>query len=255
MNKNLLAIFVIVIWITACNKSESPEQQATPVITSFTPKKDTTGGQVTIIGTNFNTTVTNNIVKFNGTVASVISASPTKLVVNVPNGVVSGGPITVSILGQTATSFSNFTLLSPNELLVLGKWYYANSIRNDTVIQNGSMIWASSYSYTNLNNNTDYLMFTDSGVVYSFQFAWGIGQSGGKYQDTVNYTVKNNNIFLSYPAGTNNLGNAFNYSSYQDTIAIKSLTSNNFSILRSHHYKHFTFNFGETKQSIDNLIR
>ena len=165
------------------------------------------------------------------------------------------GTITVTISGQTAKAASNFTTLSRNELLVLGNWHYATTIRNDTVIQNGKTIWESSYPYSNLNATFDYLNFTDSGVVYSFQSAWGIGQSGKQYKDTVSYTISNNTIILTYPSGMNNLGNAFAYLSYYDTISIKALTSNYFSLTRNHHFKHYTFSSGETKQSADSLTK
>lgn len=80
-----------------------------PTITSFTPASGTVGTSVTITGTNFKTTPGNNVVKFNGTVASVTAASATSLTATVPAGAATG-KITVGANGNTATSSSDFTV-------------------------------------------------------------------------------------------------------------------------------------------------
>ncbi len=257
MKKLFVLTFTIItiFYFVGCSKSDSPAPLAAPTITSFAPVKDTTGAQVTITGNNFSTTPANNIVKFNGVSATVLSATATQIVVTIPTGLNISGTVTITISGQTATSTSNFKLLSRNEVLILGNWIYKNSIRSDTVVNGGVVTYANSFQYTNPNPSFNYLIFTDSGKAYSFQQAWGQGQSGALYKDTINYSVNNNQIFLLYPAGTNNYSGGFTYLAYQDTINIKSLTGNSFSLSRYYHYKHFTYNTGETKQSIDSLIK
>ena len=48
------------------------------------------GTEVTITGTGFSTTATDNTVKFNGTTATVSGATNTSLVVTVPTGTTTG---------------------------------------------------------------------------------------------------------------------------------------------------------------------
>lgn len=82
-----------------------------PTITSFTPSSGKVGDNVTITGTNFSSTAASNEVKFNGTAATVSSASSTQLVVVVPAGATSG-PISVTTNTMTATG-STFTVIPP----------------------------------------------------------------------------------------------------------------------------------------------
>ena len=88
-------------------------------IISFSPKTGVAGTNVTISGSGLNADPNSNTVTFNGTGATVISASPTQIVVAVPAGA-STGPISVSNSGGSATSSGSFTmgtvLLSPTTL-------------------------------------------------------------------------------------------------------------------------------------------
>ncbi|HAS45716.1 MAG TPA: hypothetical protein DCS93_34860 [Microscillaceae bacterium] len=84
----------------------------TPVISSFTPQSGAVGTEVTISGDNFSATANNNVVKFNGTLATVNLATPTELKVNVPTGTTTG-KVTVEVGGEIATSNTNFTLDVP----------------------------------------------------------------------------------------------------------------------------------------------
>jgi hypothetical protein len=65
------------------------------------------GGRVTITGTGFSTTASQNQVTFNGTPATVVSATATSLVVIVPEGFTSG-PLKVAVGGFTATAPTDF---------------------------------------------------------------------------------------------------------------------------------------------------
>ncbi|MGZ3929177.1 MAG: IPT/TIG domain-containing protein [Mucilaginibacter sp.] len=91
-----------------------------PTITGINPASAAAGTSVTIAGTNFDATVANDVVKFNGTVAIVTSATTTQLVVTVPAGGTSGD-VTVTTSGGTSNTFA-FTYLTstgPN-VYVLG---------------------------------------------------------------------------------------------------------------------------------------
>ncbi len=84
---------------------------AAPTITNFTPTSGTPGTVVTISGTNFDPVVSKNEVRFNGVLALVTAASATSLMTTVPSGATTG-PITVTTRGGTATSGSNFTVIT-----------------------------------------------------------------------------------------------------------------------------------------------
>ncbi|WP_185958489.1 IPT/TIG domain-containing protein [Fodinibius sediminis] len=80
--------------------TEDPDKQLS--ITNISPKEGPVGTTVTITGINFSTTASENVVTFNGSQATVSSASTTELVANVPSGTTSG-PVTVKVGSQTAT--------------------------------------------------------------------------------------------------------------------------------------------------------
>lgn len=80
-----------------------------PNISSFSPTNGSVGTSVTITGTNFSATTTNNIVKFNGIAASVTGSSATSITTSVPTSAATG-KITVEVGGQTATSSGDFTV-------------------------------------------------------------------------------------------------------------------------------------------------
>jgi len=82
----------------------------TATITGFTPTSGPRGTTVTVTGTNFDPTPTNNLLRFNGTTAAVTSASTTQLVTTVPYGATTG-PISLSVSGAAIVSSStNFTV-------------------------------------------------------------------------------------------------------------------------------------------------
>ena len=78
-------------------------------IFAFMPTHGVAGAEVSLEGQGFSNSVANNNVSFNGTVATVLSASATQLVVSVPNGATTG-PISVTVSGQTATTATSFVI-------------------------------------------------------------------------------------------------------------------------------------------------
>lgn len=64
--------------------------QNQPYINSFTPISENIGATITITGTDFSTVIANNIVTFNGVVATVLSVTATSLTVVVPVGATTG---------------------------------------------------------------------------------------------------------------------------------------------------------------------
>jgi YD repeat-containing protein len=76
---------------------------------AFTPTSGDVGTSVTIQGQAFSTTLGGNTVQFNGTSATVVSATATVITAVVPN-VATTGPISVTVGTTTVTSSSNFTI-------------------------------------------------------------------------------------------------------------------------------------------------
>ncbi|MBL7847864.1 MAG: VCBS repeat-containing protein [Cyclobacteriaceae bacterium] len=83
--------------------------QGTPSITGVAPSSGIMGSSVTITGTNFSPTPSDNVVKFNGLAATVISSTTTSITAIVPTNATTG-PLTVTKNCLTATS-GNFTVL------------------------------------------------------------------------------------------------------------------------------------------------
>lgn len=80
-----------------------------PTITSFTPAFGAPGTTVTITGTNFSSTLSDNIVKFNGSSATVTASTPTSITATVPASA-STGLITIQVgspcnLATSSTAF------------------------------------------------------------------------------------------------------------------------------------------------------
>lgn len=105
----ILTMFGILLFATTACKKNTPVVTIPfpPTITSISPSTGPAGTAVTITGTNFKTTATDNTVKFNGTAATVTSATATSLVVTAPaagtTGVVSVGTSDGTANGPTFT--------------------------------------------------------------------------------------------------------------------------------------------------------
>jgi YD repeat-containing protein len=78
-------------------------------IIRFSPGIGVVGTSVTIWGTAFSATASQNTVTFNGTAATVIASSPSQIVTSVPAGATTG-PITVTTPAGSATSSTVFTV-------------------------------------------------------------------------------------------------------------------------------------------------
>ena len=76
---------------------------------AFSPSRGAVGTQVTLQGQGFGASVSQNQVAFNGATATVISASPTELVAQVPVGATTG-PVSVAVGSQVASAPSDFVV-------------------------------------------------------------------------------------------------------------------------------------------------
>lgn len=72
-----------------------------PVIATLAPTSGPVTRRVTITGNGFSSTAALNLIRFNGTVATTLSATPTTLTTQVPSGATTG-PVTVTVGGLTS---------------------------------------------------------------------------------------------------------------------------------------------------------
>jgi YD repeat-containing protein len=87
----------------------SRQNSAQLSIISTNPVRGSVGSTVTIFGTGFSATPSQNTVQFNGVTATVQSASATQLMVTIPSSATTG-PISVTTSAGTVTSISSFTV-------------------------------------------------------------------------------------------------------------------------------------------------
>src|SRR5690242_2136064 len=74
------------LWLLTIATALMAQSAFAITISSFSPTSGNVGTSVTINGTGYSTTLTNNTVKFNGTVATVTSATTIKIIATVPSG-------------------------------------------------------------------------------------------------------------------------------------------------------------------------
>ena len=101
LKRSWVCICLTLIVFFGCGGSEEPDPQPTDPPT-VSPDSGPVGTVVSITGTNFRTTPGNNQVKFNGTNATVNSASSTTLEVVVPDGATTGN-VMVTVAEKSAT--------------------------------------------------------------------------------------------------------------------------------------------------------
>jgi hypothetical protein len=97
-----------------------------PTITSFSPLSGSVGTVVTISGSNFSTTQSNNTVKFNGVTASVTASTASSITTSVPSGGETG-KITVEVGGQSAESATDFTVNTASTTLSIDSESFVTS--------------------------------------------------------------------------------------------------------------------------------
>ena len=106
----ILCSFLFVLLFSNTSVLHAQGGSPPPKIISFSPVHSAVGSTVTLTGTNFNPTASNNIVFFGATKATVTSATTSSLTVSVPSGA-TYAPITVLNTESALASYSsvNFT--------------------------------------------------------------------------------------------------------------------------------------------------
>ena len=104
-----------------CFGLTTSSQATTPAVTNLSPSFGTVGTTVIIYGTGFGTTQGTSKVKFNGTLATVVTGgwASTSIKVTVPSSSTTG-LVTVTTTGGTGTSTVDFNVLATDAALVLG---------------------------------------------------------------------------------------------------------------------------------------
>jgi len=112
LKQRTLLITGLLLAITSCKKNSDTTPSPPPVlpiINSFSPMTGSAGTTVTINGKNFSPTIANDIVSFNGTAATVTSATADQIIATLPNDAATG-KIVVKIASNTAASADNFNV-------------------------------------------------------------------------------------------------------------------------------------------------
>ena len=139
----LLRLMVLIcLMVTGCSKDgggdppeEDDPQAGIPTISGISPTSGFAGTAVSITGSNFSSTGSQNAVTFNGSSATVTSATSTQLVVNVPTNATSG-VVSVTVNGETATGPS-FTVLTAEASLCEQNEILQNTVWEDLVPGDG----------------------------------------------------------------------------------------------------------------------
>jgi RHS repeat-associated protein len=109
----------------------------TTSIIEFDPDSGPVGSSVTIYGTGFGSTASENSVSFNGVAATITSASTTTLVATVPSGATTG-PISVTSPAGSATSAGSFVVTNPPSAPTISDFTPTIGTSGTSVTINGS---------------------------------------------------------------------------------------------------------------------
>jgi YD repeat-containing protein len=134
-------------------------------VLNFTPQSGPIGTTVTISGTGFSATASLDTVKFNGTSATISSATANQIIVTVPTGATTGTiqvtspagsfttsssfTVTAGILVPTITSFTPTTATAGTSITITGT-NFSTTLANDRLVFNQTQQFASSASSTSI---------------------------------------------------------------------------------------------------------
>jgi len=130
-------IAVSVRGVAATSSTDFTVVALPPTITSFDPVSGGTGTVVTITGTLFSSTISDNIVTINGMPATVTAANSTQLTVTIPSGATTG-KIAVTVNGQTGMSATDFTIFQAPTISSFTPTFYDTSTPLPTVTITGT---------------------------------------------------------------------------------------------------------------------
>ncbi|TAH45391.1 MAG: hypothetical protein EYC71_06595 [Gammaproteobacteria bacterium] len=172
-----------------------------PVISSFSPTSGLYGSHVTINGSNFASSSAGNVVQFNGIQASLVSATATRIVAEVPVWSTTGR-ITVAVAGRTATSNTDFTVTSPFPQPQISGFAPGSGVVGTTVTISGQGFSAegASGNVVTFNGQSAYVMQSSATQIVALVPS---GASTGPITVTVDQrTGVSANPFTVIPTGT-----------------------------------------------------
>jgi RNase P/RNase MRP subunit p29 len=117
--------------------SMTSEPTATLAISDLSSPEGAPGSTLTIVGSGFSTNPSSDVVTINGVAATVVSATASELVVNVPAGATSG-PIEVQTGTGTVISSSNFTVTTAVSAPTITSFLPADAPTGATVTLTGT---------------------------------------------------------------------------------------------------------------------
>jgi len=176
-------------------------------ITSFTPVSGNEGTAVTITGTNFDPTPSNNVVQFNGVTATVTTSTTTSIDTTVPNGATTGN-LTVTI-GCSSVIAGTFTVGSSSATInIISQPLSAYSVCDGTnqVISttasgttNIAYQWQilNSGSYIDLTNTGGYSNVSTSSLTINSSGNFGAGTYRCRINGDLASTVYTNTVSFS----------------------------------------------------------
>lgn len=229
--KSLFRVTIVLVTIILMLASCKDDLTLQPTVNSFTPATAPVGATVTITGTNFSTTPGNNRVTFNGTTATVTSATTTQLTVTVPAGA-TAGKISVEANGAVATSANSFsnpkapiiTAFAPasgsvSTVVVINGRNFLTTPANNTVRFNGTVATVTNATSTQLNvvvpagattgkvsvktsngiatSATDFIVLQPSPTIISFMPAFGLVSTPVKITGT-NFSITPTNNIVTF---------------------------------------------------------
>ncbi|MDJ1503386.1 IPT/TIG domain-containing protein [Xanthocytophaga agilis] len=130
-NLKILAFMFALTFIAFSCKNDDDDNEVLSIV-DFTPKTATAGTEITIVGTKFSATASENIVKFGNVEAAIKSASTNQIVAIVPSNATTG-KISVTVNGQTVSSSSDFTLSNRSIVEISGEIKSSRTWSSDSI--------------------------------------------------------------------------------------------------------------------------
>lgn len=199
-------------------------------ISGFSPNQGLTGTQVTIIGTGFDATATNNVVSFNGTAASVSSASATQLIVSVPSSALTG-PITVTNSGGAGTSAGSFVVNAGGSIPTVTSFSPTVATQGSTINIQGTN-FSTDIASDNVAVN-QYAATVSAATTTSITATLSASATSGKVQvTTVNGTAVSANDLIVVPMtyGASNVGTSGRIPTNSTPATVSILTPNKIAV-------------------------
>ncbi|MDJ1472149.1 IPT/TIG domain-containing protein [Xanthocytophaga flava] len=130
-NLKILAFMFALTFIAFSCKNDDDDNEVLSIV-DFTPKTATAGTEVTIVGTKFSATASENVVKFGTVEAAIKSATTNQIVAIVPSNATTG-KISVTVNGQTVSSSSDFTISTRSVVEVSGEIKSSRTWSSDSI--------------------------------------------------------------------------------------------------------------------------